>query len=94
MQYRLRFGTKGVDDLKLEWRHVSDWRPVELDHVALIVDAIADNENVLYPPPAAGGGKVWAFVRCAFRDGWLVARCQLHEERARKAERHEQRTLS
>lgn len=89
MQYRCRSGRKGNDDLVLEWRHVDEWRPVELDHVAIIVDAIADNENVLYPPPAAGGGKVFAFVRTALRDGWRTARHDLHRERGRKAERQE-----
>jgi hypothetical protein len=87
MQYRLVHGTKGPEDLRLDWRYVTEWRPVELEHAALIVDAIADNENILYPPPAAGGGKVWAFMRCAFRDGWTVARWRLHEERANKADR-------
>ena len=47
-----RPGRKASGDLRLDWRWVTDWRPVErLDHVALIVDAIADNENVLYRPP-------------------------------------------
>jgi hypothetical protein len=86
-QYRLRLGRKGPGDLVLEWRWVTDWRPVELDHVALILDAISDNENVLYPPPAAGGGKVWAFVRTVFKCGWVQARHDLHLERMRRDER-------
>ena len=84
MQYRLVRGRKGPDDIRLEWRWCTDWRPAELDHVALIVDVVADNENVLYPLPAAGGGKTWAFVRSAFKDGWLKARHDLHLERARR----------
>jgi hypothetical protein len=90
MEYRLVHGAKHPDDLRLDWRYVTDWRPVELDHVALIVDAIADNENVLYPPPAHGGGKVYAFVRTALREGWRRARVQLHTDRAEKARRHEE----
>src|SRR5262249_35000282 len=52
MEYRLQLGKKGAQDLRLDWRYsddqgrISPWRPVELDHVALILDAIADNENV------------------------------------------------
>lgn len=88
MEYRLVRGRKGPDDLRLDWRPTElDWRPVELDHAFLIVDAIADNENVLYPYPAAGGGKVNAAIRVALRDGWQRARLDLHAERARRAER-------
>jgi hypothetical protein len=87
MQYRLVRGSKHPDDLRLDWRWTTEWRPVELDHVALIVDAIADNENVLYPPPAAGGAKVVQFVIAALRHGWRTARHDLHLERARRQER-------
>jgi hypothetical protein len=87
MQYRLVRGTKSPEDLRLDWRWATDWRPVELDHVALILDAIADNENVLYPPPAAGGAKVWRFAMTAFRQGWRKARHDLHLERMRHDER-------
>lgn len=87
MEYRIVRGRKGPADLRVDWRHISEWRPVELDHVGLIVDAIADNENVLYPPPAAGGAYVWRFLRTALRDGWATARDQLHRERAARAER-------
>ena len=87
LEYRMVRGRKGPDDLKLEWRYVAPWRPVELDHVGLIVDAIAENENVLYPPPAAGGGYVWRFVRKALQYGWIAARNELHLQRAMKAER-------
>jgi hypothetical protein len=87
MQYRIVRGKKGPNDLRLDWRWTTDWRPVELDHVGLIVDAIADNENVLYPPPARGGGKVWSFVRDALKLGWLKARHDLHLERAERDER-------
>lgn len=90
MQYRLRRGRKGTDDLVLEWRWVTDWRPVELDHVALIADAIADNENYLFPAPAAGGGMVYRFVKQALRDGWQQARHDLHLQRQRRQERDEE----
>jgi hypothetical protein len=90
MDYRLVQGKKGTGDLRLDWRYnddcgrVSPWRPVELDHVALILDAIADNENYLYPPPAAGGAYVTRFVRTTFREGWSKARAELHLQRMQK----------
>jgi hypothetical protein len=91
MEYRLVTGRKGPGDLRLDWRwndegRVSPWRPVELDHVFLIVDAIADNENYLYPLPAAGGDYVRRFVVAALRNGWVQARHDLHLERMRKDE--------
>jgi hypothetical protein len=76
--------------LRLDWRYhddkgrISPWRPVELDHVAIIVDVIADNENYLYPPPAAGGAYVFRFVKTALRDGWSKARHDLHLQRMQK----------
>jgi len=80
--YRLVPGRKDPDDLRLDWASPGwSWRPVSLDHVALIIDAISDNENVLYPPPAAGGGYVWKFVKQALRDGWRKAVYDLQLER-------------
>jgi hypothetical protein len=69
------------------WGYLGEWRPVELDHVALILDAIADNERELYPPPAAGNAYVTRFVRVVFRDGWRAARDELHRQRAERASR-------
>jgi hypothetical protein len=89
MQYRLIRGSKGQTDLVLQWRYLGDWQPVTLDHVALIVDAIADNENRLYPYPAKGGALVHSFVRTALKHGWRQAIHDLHLDRARKAERQE-----
>jgi hypothetical protein len=83
--YRLVPGRKGRGDLRLEWASAGfPWRPVTLDHVAIIVDAIADNENVLYPPPAAGGGYVWKFLRQVLREGWRPAVHDLQLQRDRK----------
>lgn len=93
MDYRVVKGKKGPDDLRLDWRwsdedgRISPWRPVELDHVALIVDAIADNENVIHAYPEKGGAYVVTFVRQAFREGWCKARSNLHEQRKRADER-------
>jgi hypothetical protein len=86
MDYRLKQGRKGDGDLRLDWRwndgkRISPWRPVELEHVALILDAIADNENILFPPPASGSGKVVKFVRQVFTEGWRQANHDLHLER-------------
>lgn len=89
MEYRVVSGRKAPGDLALEWRPVMPWQRVTLDHVALIVDAIADNENVLHPYPELGGGKVYTFVRQALKEGWMKARWQLHIERMRSDERKE-----
>lgn len=80
--YRLVPGHKGPDDLRLEWASAGfAWRPVTLDHVGIIVDAIGDNENVLYPPPASGNAKVVKFVRQVFAEGWRKAVYDLQVER-------------
>lgn len=89
LQYRIERGDKHPDDLRLDWRYCGDWQPVVLDHVALIVDMIADNENILYPPPAAGGDYVRRYVIKALREGWRAAVVELHTQRARKADRSE-----
>jgi hypothetical protein len=88
MQYRVVRGRKDPEDLKLQWRYMGDWRPVELDHVALIVDAIGDNEETLYPRERGGrgNGKVLTFVKQSIRDGFRQAIHDLHEERARRDE--------
>jgi hypothetical protein len=91
MEYRLVQGKKSPDDLRLDWRWVgangrSMWQPISLDQVAFIVDALADNENVLYPPPRYdGGARVLSFVRMAYRDGYERALASLHQERQNKA---------
>lgn len=83
--YRLVPGRKGPDDLRLEWACSGfAWRPVTLDHAAIMVDAIGENENYLYPPPYAGAGKVWQFVIKALREGWRQAVHDLHLERDHK----------
>lgn len=90
MDYRCVSGKKGPGDVRFDWRwhdtegRISPWRPVELDHVALIVDVIADNENYLYPPPAAGGAYVFRFVKTALKEGWRKARHDLHLQRMQK----------
>jgi hypothetical protein len=90
MQYRIVPGTKraapGETDLRLDWRYVGEWQSVTLDSVALILDAIAENENVaLFPPPRyKGNAYVVEFAKRAIRDGHGPARCWLQELRARK----------
>lgn len=90
MDYRLEHGKKGPGDLRLDWRYhddegrISPWRPVELDHCGLILDAIADNENIIHPPPEAGGAYVFRFVKTALREGWCRARAELHLQRMQK----------
>jgi hypothetical protein len=87
VNYRVVKGRKAVEDLRLDWWQDGRWRPVTLDHVGLIVDMIAENENVLYPPPRfKGGGMVIQFCMTAHREGWHAARNLLHQQRANKAE--------
>lgn len=87
VEYRVVRGRKSAGDLRLEWRWNAEWQPVPLDHVFLIVDFVADNENVLFPPPAAGGGYVHRFIVKALKYGWRQARHDLQLERARRDER-------
>lgn len=87
VDYRVVKGKKAIDDLRLDWWQAGSWRPVTLDHAALIVDMIAENEDVLYPPPRFKGGQmVMEFVQRARKHGWGAARSTLHQQRANKAE--------
>lgn len=85
--YRLIQGEKGPDDLRLDWYVPNGdsqklaWRPVTLDHVFLIVDAIADNENYLFEWPAAGGDYVRRYVMKALKEGYRKAIYDLQMER-------------
>jgi len=87
VQYRVVRGKKGPDDLRIDRRFATDWQPVTLDDTFLILDFIADNENVLYPPPAKGGAKVLEAVKIALQFGWRRARHDLHLERQLRDER-------
>jgi hypothetical protein len=88
--YRIRTGSKGTGDLRLDWYVPSGpdqkaaWRPVSLEHAALHVDFIHDNENVIHPPPEAGGAYVLKFLRQVFSEGWRQANHDLHLQRNRK----------
>lgn len=87
LEYRVVDGAKAAGDLRLDWRVVTPWQAVILDHVAVIVDAIGENEALLYPPPASGNAKVVAFVLAAMRDGQVKARNELYLDRQRRHER-------
>lgn len=85
--YRIVHGDKAPDDLRLDWSGpgpVRAWRPVSLEHVAIIIDAIGENENFLFPPPHAGEGKVWQFLLKVRREGWRQANHDLNLERDRR----------
>lgn len=87
IEYRVVQGTKAADDLRLDWRIVTPYQAVCLDHVALIVDAIYENEDRLYPAPEyRGGGKVLAYVLGAVKHGHLWARHNLYLERQNRDE--------
>ena len=91
MQFRIVEGRKqpvaGEVDLVLQWRHVAPWQSVTLDHVALVLDMVAENEDVaLFPPRLGfkGNAYVVEFAKRAIRDGHGPARCWLQETRARR----------
>lgn len=89
VDYRVRQGVKHQDDLRIEWCINGEWRPISLDSVFLIVDMIAENEDVLYPPRndgrgPLGGEMVIRAVKTARIRGWRKAVAELHEQRARK----------
>jgi hypothetical protein len=89
VEYRITCGAKGPDDLRLDWRFATTWQPVVLDHVALILDCIGENEDLLYPPPAKGSAYVHEFVMRARREGWRKAVARLQIERANRDERRD-----
>jgi hypothetical protein len=91
MQFRIVQGNKrpvaGETDLRIEWRHVAPWQPVTLDHVALVLDAVAENEDIaLFPPRLGFKGNAYVVEFCnrAIRYGHGPARCWLQETRARR----------
>ena len=81
-EYRVVPGEKGSDDLRLDWRIVTQWQRVCLDDIAVTVDQVYENEERLYPPPEyKGGGKVTAFVLGAIQRGYAYACNHLYVER-------------
>ena len=87
IHYRIVAGDKpvecGEEDHRLEWTINGLWIPVSLEHVALILSVIGENENVLYPH-GSGNGKVMTFASQAIRYGHEQANYWLQIERARK----------
>ena len=86
MQYRVVPGRKQADDLLLQWRYVGPWESVTLDQCAVILDAIAENEDALYPPERGyqGNAYVVKFCKMAIAEGHGRARYWLQHARARK----------
>jgi hypothetical protein len=80
-------GYKAPDDLRLEWLTPDGWRPVTMAAGAILADFWYENEEVLYPPPAAGGHYYLSYVNQAAHEGWEVADARLLAERQAKQER-------
>jgi hypothetical protein len=83
LHYRIVAGHKAPGDQRLEWRVDGEWIPVSLEHVALVLAVIAENEAHLYPH-GSGNGKVVTFATTAIRHGHAEANYWLAIERARK----------
>jgi hypothetical protein len=83
VHYRIVAGVKGPDDLRLEWRVEGRWLPVSMEHAALHVAVMGDNEVFLYPH-GSGYGKLLGFLHIAARYGHQAAVERLRLERCRK----------
>jgi hypothetical protein len=83
VHYRIVAGHKSPADQRLEWRVNGEWIPVSLEHVALVLAIIGENEAHLYDH-ASGNGKVVKFAMTAIRYGHAEANYWLAMERARK----------
>lgn len=87
VRFRTVKGDKSPDDVRLEWFVSGRWSPVYLDPVFAIVDAICENEDVLYPHPHRGGEETLDYLRTARIRGWEIALDRLRQARANKVER-------
>lgn len=74
-------GRKSAQDLKLEWLVGGQWVAVPMAAAALLTDFFYENEDCLYPPPAAGGEYLLAYLRQAAENGWQSADARLQNEK-------------
>lgn len=78
-------GAKSPEDLRIDWMTPDGtWRAVPMAAGAIFADFWFDNENVLYPPPAAGGQYYLRYLSQAANDGWEAADGRLKAEQAAK----------
>lgn len=84
LPFRVVVGRKAPADLRIEWLTPSGWRAVTMGAGALLAAFFCENEDVLYPPPAAGGRYYMRFLEQAVSEGWEAATKRLAEERQAK----------
>jgi hypothetical protein len=84
IHYRVVAGYKGPDDLRLEWCCAGAWQPVHMAHAAVHTAFFCENEDVLYPWPAAGGNYFLGFLHTSARRGWIYAVNELQNQKENK----------
>jgi hypothetical protein len=84
-------GSKGQRDLRLEWFVRGAWRAVPMAAGLVMADFFFENENVLFPWPAKGGGMYLGAVTEAARKGWMPVAARLADERAARRREQERR---
>lgn len=87
VDFRVRPGRKGVDDLVLDWLTPRGWVPIGMDTLALKAAFFYENEDLLYPRVRGfeGGEYVLRHVEYAVRHGHADAIQRLeHEKRAKR----------
>ena len=84
MWFRVSKGRKGPDDLRMDWFTPEGWRPFTFRPLFLATDFLTENEEYLYPWPAAGGRYLLTQLSLVQRSGWLAACERLAAEKAAK----------
>ena len=82
--FRVVEGRKGPEDLRMDWLTESGWVAIPFVVLYLLTHFLTENEDVLYPPPAAGGDKLMTELWWARRRGWRHAEARLEAEKAAK----------
>lgn len=94
IQFRIVAGTKALGDLVIQWLTMDGWRAITCQPLFLAIDFIAWNEDLLYPPPLAGGDLLLDALRVARVKGYREACARLDEDRWRAARRRKAQSES
>lgn len=86
LRMRVVPGSRGPDDLRLEWHLNGGWRPADVTWGLVLADFIGENEDVLHPPPQRGGDYYLMHLRHARRHGWATAAAGLRVAASRPAQ--------